>query len=259
MHAGSPRLGSTGEFLGFVCNVVDVHERNTLEDRFRNVARAVDLGVWYCDLPFSELIWDNTVKEHFYLPKEARVTIDTFCERIHPDDRERTRQAIDHSIAHHAPYDINYRTTNADTGDVKHIRAIGWTDYDERGTPIRFDGVTLDVTDEVEAQRELQETRVRYEHATSATKNAIWDWDLTTGSIQWNEALHAELGHRRDALRSDAAWWIENVHPDDRDATRTIRSSSASLVLVVVVKRMSILPSARMYFSGDAMTNDFAL
>jgi PAS domain S-box-containing protein len=218
MDAGFPRFDEAGAFVGFVGNVIDVHERNALENRFRSVARAVGLGVWYCDLPFSELIWDSTVKEHFYLPHDARVTIETFYERIHPEDRERTRQAIDHSIANHAPYDIHYRTTHPATGVIKHIRAIGWTDYDDRGTPIRFDGVTLDVTDEVEAQRQLQETRVRYEHATRATKHAIWDWDLATQTVEWNEALHAQLGHPREALRSTSGWWVDHVHPDDRDA-----------------------------------------
>jgi signal transduction histidine kinase/PAS domain-containing protein len=119
-----------------------------LQNRFERSAVAMGLGVWYCDLPFDVLIWNREVKEHFWLPPDAHVTIDVFYERIHPDDRERTRKAIARSIESHETYDIEYRTTNpADTSQVKVIRAMGWTDYDASGKAIRFDGVTLDNTE----------------------------------------------------------------------------------------------------------------
>lgn len=37
-------------------------------------------------------------REHFFLAPEDRVTIDTFYERLHPDDREPTREAIRRSV-----------------------------------------------------------------------------------------------------------------------------------------------------------------
>lgn len=116
-------------------------------ERFRRSVHATNLGIWYCDLPFDVLTWDRTTKEHFWLPEDAIVTIDLFYERIHPEDREFTRAAIAKSIAERGPYDIIYRTTHPDDiRKVKHIRAIGWTDYDAAGNPIRFDGVTVDST-----------------------------------------------------------------------------------------------------------------
>jgi signal transduction histidine kinase len=121
---------------------------------------AVDVGLWYCDLPFDELRWDRTVKEHFWLPPDARVTIDTFYERIHVEDRERTRQAIDRSIVEHAQYDIEYRTVappeSPNVGDVRWVRAIGYTGYGASGEPIRFDGVTVDVTAQKRVAEALQ-------------------------------------------------------------------------------------------------------
>lgn len=119
---------------------------NELEERFERSSSATNLGIWYCDLPFDELMWNKEVKEHFWLPPNAKVTIDTFYERIHPDDREKTRLAIEKSINEKSSYDIIYRTTNpANPSQIKFIRAIGWTEYKD-GKPIRFDGITLDNT-----------------------------------------------------------------------------------------------------------------
>lgn len=113
------------------------------------------VGFWYCDLPALELIWDNRVKQHFWLPADARVTIDLFYERLHPDDREPTRLAMEKSIREHTPFDVDYRTVAPETGKIKWIRASGGAVYREDGAAERFDGVTVDVTD-----RKLDEIRL---------------------------------------------------------------------------------------------------
>ena len=134
-------------------------ERTLAENRAR-LEYAVTLsgiGFWYCDLPFSELMWDVRTKQHFFLPPDARVTIDLFYERIHPEDREATRQAIDWSIENHTSYDVVYRTVDPKTGEEKYVRALGGTAYAIDGTPLRFDGVTIDVTAQKRAEAQLRD------------------------------------------------------------------------------------------------------
>jgi PAS domain S-box-containing protein len=147
-----PLREQTGEVSGVLVFGIDITERLRTElqlrlerERFDFAADAADIGYWFCDLPFDKLIWDRRVKEHFSLPPDADVDIGLFYERLHPDDRERTRRAIEESIAGHTTYDIEYRTVSPG-GEQKWIHAIGRTAYDSAGLPLRFDGVTLDVT-----------------------------------------------------------------------------------------------------------------
>jgi PAS domain S-box-containing protein len=132
-------------------------ERALADSRARldYAARISGIGFWYCDLPLDGLNWDDRVKEHFWLEPGARVTIETFYERIHPDDREPTRRAVEEAIARRKPYDIDYRTVEPESGAVKWIHAVGGTSYADDGTPVRFDGVTLDVTARRLDQRRL--------------------------------------------------------------------------------------------------------
>ncbi len=136
-------------------------ERARTEARYRGrldyAVRLSGIGFWYCNLPFDELIWDERVKEHFFLRKDARVTIDVFYQRIHAEDREKTQAAIDASIANHTSYDVVYRTVNPETDAVKWIRALGGTAYDVDGNPVHFDGVTVDVTAQHAAQERVVE------------------------------------------------------------------------------------------------------
>ncbi len=133
------------------------------EERSAFVRRSSGVGFWYCDLPFDVLQWDDLVKAHFHLPPDASVTIKTFYDRIHPDDRELTRQAIEQSIAGHTPYDVDYRTVDPNTGAVNWVRAIGRTFYGADGAPVSFDGVTLDVSERKRAEENLRRSQQQLE------------------------------------------------------------------------------------------------
>ncbi|HTV02777.1 MAG TPA: PAS domain S-box protein, partial [Luteitalea sp.] len=88
IDAGRPRFDADGTFAGFVGSVIDIHERKLIEQRLDLAVSSGRVGLWHCDLPFSTLVWNAKVKEHFGLPPDATVTIDTFYEWMHPADRE---------------------------------------------------------------------------------------------------------------------------------------------------------------------------
>jgi PAS domain S-box-containing protein len=147
----------------------DITEQKQIEqslqvnrERLDLVLQATELGLWYCDLPFDKLVWNDKCKEHFGLTPDTEVTIDLFYAQLHPDDRERTKAAIEQSIEHKSNYDIDYRTIASD-GQVRWIRAIGRGFYDASGNPIRFDGITVDISDRkrVEEERSRSEARER--------------------------------------------------------------------------------------------------
>ena len=129
-------------------------------ERFEFATEAAQIGYWFCDLPFDQLIWDDRVREHFWLPPDASVDIELFYARLHPDDREPTRRAIELAIGTQSQYDVEYRTLSAE-GKIKWIRAIGRTAYDASGQPVRFDGVTRDIT----ALKEAEQARDRAKEA----------------------------------------------------------------------------------------------
>jgi signal transduction histidine kinase len=157
-----PMTGRDGTVVGILVQGVDVTSR-AVADRALELNRArldyatrlSGVGFWYCDLPFDALEWDDRVKEHFFFAPADRVTIDDFYARIHEQDRELTRSAIDASIRDKTPYDIVYRTVHPTSGEVKFIRALGGTDYAADGTPTHFDGVTVDVSEQKLDQQRL--------------------------------------------------------------------------------------------------------
>src|SRR2546425_912570 len=45
---------------------------------------------------------------------------------------------------------------------------------------------------------------------------AIWERDLDTAALRWDETLESRFGYRRDEVASHLGWWRERVHPEDR-------------------------------------------
>ena len=154
IDAGRPRVDGAGHFAGFVGSVIDIHDRKVVEQRLDLAVNSGKVGLWHCDLPFASLIWNTQVKEHFGLPPDAEVTIETFFEWMHPDDREPTRLAIEEAIATHSAYDAQYRTLGPD-GRQRWVRAIGRAQYDG-DRPVHFDGITIDITELVTLRTEAE-------------------------------------------------------------------------------------------------------
>ncbi len=163
-------------------------------DRLALAIEAAEIGTFYCPMPMGEIIWNTRCKEHFWLAPEAEVDFDLFYRLLHPDDRERTRAAIDAAVYAGAGYDIEYRTLSP-RGEVRWIRAKGDTRYDIIGKPIRFDGITIDISAqkrlEAERDRLLQQERLQRQEAQHA--NGLKDTFLATVSHELRAPLTAIL------------------------------------------------------------------
>ena len=87
---------------------------------------------------------------------------------------------------------------------------------DEDGAAIGFVKILRDRTEQKEAVARLEESRERYRLVARATNDAIWDWDLATNHVLWNEALNEAYGHASGAVEPTGEWWIAHIHPEDR-------------------------------------------
>lgn len=67
----------------------------------------------------------------------------------------------------------------------------------------------------------LRLSQERFELVTRATSDAIWDWNLETNELWWNEGFQKLFGYPPEEVGNDIASWEARLHPDD--AERVIR------------------------------------
>jgi hypothetical protein len=91
---------------------------------------------------------------------------------------------------------------------------------DEPGRIIAAVVAYYDVTEWKEAERQLRASEMRNRLASRAINDAIWDWDLVSGRIEWSDGVFLRFGHPPISVGPGFDWWVEQVHPLDRSRVR---------------------------------------
>ena len=90
--------------------------------------------------------------------------------------------------------------------------------HDSTGVLIGNSAIARDITDRKRAETSLRQSEERFRLAIQATNDAIWDIDLETGLVTWNDSYSRLYG--RPLETSDSwEWWIDRIHPEDRERT----------------------------------------
>ncbi|MET0258011.1 MAG: PAS domain-containing protein [Methylobacterium sp.] len=192
--------------------------RAQAEEQMRLAADATGIGVFDFEPKSGALRWDTRVRALFGVPERAAVSYEgSFLANIHPDDRAQADMSVRIALDPAGPrmFDTEYRVLSADTGVERWLAARGQAIVVD-GETVRFVGTVRDVTAAKVDQILLRETEERYRLAARATTDAIWDWNLATNEVRWNEALESAYGHAPEAVEPTGDWWIAHIHPEDR-------------------------------------------
>jgi PAS domain S-box-containing protein len=74
-----------------------------------------------------------------------------------------------------------------------------------------------DVTERKERERELRELSERLRLAVEGADVGVWDWDLRTDEVRFDERWAEMLGYDRSEIAFELSEWEDRVHPDDID------------------------------------------
>jgi PAS domain S-box-containing protein len=80
-------------------------------------------------------------------------------------------------------------------------------------------GLWLDhlLAQKARVQAALQTSDERFRLVSRATNDGIWDWDLVTGEVWWNENLGTTFGYAPQEMEAGVEGWKSHIHPDDRE------------------------------------------
>jgi PAS domain S-box-containing protein len=88
--------------------------------------------------------------------------------------------------------------------------------HDAAGRHLGFLKIARDETERRRVDEALRGAEERYRLAARATNDAIWDWNLQTDEIAWNDAVQVLFGYRADEIGPTGAWWKSRIHPEDQ-------------------------------------------
>ena len=65
-------------------------------------------------------------------------------------------------------------------------------------------------------ERALRDSEERYRLLNLATNDAVWDWNMATDTVWWNDRVERLFGYPAAEVTNELSWWVDRVHPDDR-------------------------------------------
>ena len=142
------------------------------EDRISLAADAADLYCWEWEIP-SDQVWTTGTGRNALDWRPSRpLTFEQVMERVHPDDRESMRQALQRSVEGGGDYEVDYRLVTPGV-DTRWLAARGRCEFDRDGKPLRMRGVTIDITKRRQAEEAARELSGRLINAQEEERSRL--------------------------------------------------------------------------------------
>ena len=90
----------------------------------------------------------------------------------------------------------------------------------ESGHP-RFVAIVRDITERKAGEQELRRYTNRLDLATQAGGIGVWDYNIETGTLEWDEQMFALYGVSREQFPGAYEAWSQALHPEDKARSET--------------------------------------
>ena len=161
LERGTPHLGPTGEFVGYIGTCIDITEhRETVEQlrenraRFKTLTESLPQMIWTClrdgHTDYLSRQWlDYTGRS------EAQQFGHGWLEQVHPDDRVKVQMEWARVVASGDTYDMSFRIRRFD-GVYRWFKTRAVPLRDPAGRILKWFGSNTDIEDFVLAERKLK-------------------------------------------------------------------------------------------------------
>jgi two-component system cell cycle sensor histidine kinase PleC len=164
------------------------------EERYALAVKGAGVGIWDWDMERGTLYWSPLFKEMAGLsPEEEPVTHDTFENLLHPDDRGLVENALRNHLFKRVPYDTEFRFSLPD-GTVRWFRGRAQAVWNADGRAIRIAGSIYDITDQILASQQLQDSKARFLDFADAASEWFWESDIEHRYTYFSERLSEHAG-----------------------------------------------------------------
>jgi PAS domain S-box-containing protein len=114
---------------------------------FNEAQQVAHVGSWDWNIPADRVTWSDELFRIYGLePQSREVTLESYLERVHPEDRGFVGETVERAFETGRPFLFDHRIVLPD-GSIRWTQSRGRVITDAGGTPVRMVGSAQDVTE----------------------------------------------------------------------------------------------------------------
>ena len=191
-----------------------------LNQRLELATQAAALGIWEWDAVAHRTQWDRRTLQIYGLT-EFDGTLESWMQRIHPEDRPLAHAAFQQLVQGTPTYALDCRIVRPD-GAVRHIESRGLVVRNAGGQLLRVIGTERDITAQFEASQRTRLLNERFQLALRSSSFGVWEFDIGSARVEWDDRMLEIYGLRREDFRGQLADWVRYLHPGDATSAQAV-------------------------------------
>ncbi|CAN5469710.1 hypothetical protein BH11BAC2_BH11BAC2_14230 [soil metagenome] len=124
---------------------------------------SANVGTWSFNIRKEELVWSALHKKMWgYDEHRLNLIFEDWHTLILQEDKQNIFKKLDESRVNYTVYDVNYSITRANDGAQRYIHSVGKFHYNEKGEAETLTGISIDITEQKEAEIKLKASELKY-------------------------------------------------------------------------------------------------
>jgi two-component system sensor kinase FixL len=144
------------------------HDLRARDQQIILAAEAANMGFWYRESGQTEFWACDQWRALVGFTRSEPLHLDNFLQRLHPNDREITRQTLANASQGDGRYHMEHRVLLPD-GQMRWLACQGRVELNDKNQPGRLQGVSLDITRRKQAELDAQAHRNEVAHLLRVT------------------------------------------------------------------------------------------
>jgi PAS domain S-box-containing protein len=229
---GNPRVvrDEAGVPIEIVNAFRNVTERRALREQAARQASLAALGeevagvgYWRFDIASEELTWSKQVYKIYGLEPETTPSIALLVDLMPPEDRPMARLRFEAAIKQGTDWKRSVTRIVRPDGEMRYFEGHGVCERNAEGIVTALFGTVVDITERIRDEAAKAESEKRYRRmserallAAQAAQIGIWEHDLRTDALLWDERMFQLYGLANDTVLTFDLFRAA-VHPEDRE------------------------------------------
>ena len=156
------------------------------------------MGFWTLNTETMEISGSDELLKIFELDK-GELTIDSFLQVVHPNDRAFDLKQIENGIKNGIPWDIEHRLLFED-GSTKWVHAVGEPQMNEDKKVLSIIGIVQDITEQKLSEKKSKDSEEKFRSIIEQAGDAVYLSDFEGNILLANKNACEMLGYSNEEL-----------------------------------------------------------